>query len=182
MKQKSLLQRSIILNCFLLVLMLAAPTAGAANVMMDMTVTSLGGGVYHYDVEITTLGPEEFAVVSITDGPPGDPLIDSSLTAPSGFLSSYDFGLGFIDFLADTGSFAPGSVVSGFSFESLAAPPNYLTSFQALDLTGVLSTGAINIRTSAVPDAGGTWPLAGLAFLALAFGQRPFKRAATLSH
>ena len=91
-----------------------------------------------------------------------------------GFLGNYDGGSGFIDFLADTGIFAAGTTVGGFSFESLSGPTANFTTFGALSEFGDEFSGLINVRINAVPDTGGTWLMAGLAFLALVFTRRSF--------
>src|ERR1043165_6568316 len=64
-------------------------------------ITPLGGGLYEYDFSILNTGPEDIVLVTITDAPLGDPLIAGSLVTPPGFLSSYDSGLGFVDFIAN---------------------------------------------------------------------------------
>jgi hypothetical protein len=170
MKQKTHFRHPIIQGCLLLALALTTPTASA--VIVDMLVTPLGGS-YRYEVSVNNDEVVDLAIVSIIDAPLGDPLIDPTLTTPAGFLGSYDDGLGFVDFLADTDGFLAGTTVGGFRFESLSAPGTFFTTFTALSVAGDEFTGPINVRTNAaVPDTGGTWSLAGLAFLALAFAYR----------
>jgi hypothetical protein len=141
---------------------------------MDMVVTPLAGS-FRYDVSITNDEVVDLALVTITDAPLADPLIDPTLTTPPGFLGSYDGGLGFVDFIEGaTDNFGAGTTVGGFSFESLSDTGVFFTMFSALSVDGDPFSGSINVRTNAVPETGGAWSLASLAFLALAFAQRSF--------
>ena len=137
-----------------------------AAIIVDATITPTGGGVFHYEISITNNEAEDLVIVTITDAPPGDPLIDLTLTVPVGFLGSYDDGLGFVDFLADTMDFTVGSTISGFSFDSLGSPPTYFTQFAALSVNGTEFEGDITATVVQVPEPGGLALLAlGLAIL-----------------
>lgn len=121
-----------------------------AQLTLDATVTAIPGS-FLYDITITNNDPDEYLIVSFTDAPLGDPLIAPSLTSPAGFLSSYDDGLGFVDFLADSASFLPGGTVGGFMFESLADPRTFFTQFEAQSFNGTV-TGLV--KTALVPEPG----------------------------
>ena len=84
MKQPTHFRHPIIHGCLLLAVALSAPTASA--VMVDMVVTPLGGS-YRYDVSVNNDSLDDLAIVSISDAPLGDPLIDPTLTAPAGKTS-----------------------------------------------------------------------------------------------
>jgi hypothetical protein len=139
-----------------------------ADVFVDATVSPIGGGAYHYEFAVSNTGPEDALVVALNDAPPGDLMIKPSLVAPAGFLSSYDSGIGFVDFLADTDLFATGTTVSGFSFDSLGSPPTYLTTFEGLTINGNSFSGRIRY----VPEAGNTLILAGISLGALGVFRR----------
>lgn len=138
------------------------PHASHATLFVDLSAVSLGGGTYQYDVSVSNNGPDDLAIVSLTDAPLGDGLIASSLTAPAFFSTSYDSVLGFVDFLADV-SFAAGTTVSGFSFLSAAAPSGSFTSFEALTIQGDLLSGQVRYPSMNVPDTGSS-------LVALSFG------------
>jgi len=108
-----------------------------ADVIVDATVSPILGG-FHFEYSITNNELVDLAIVSIA-GPAGDPLIGSTLTAPAGFLASYDSGLGFIDFLEAASSFLAGTTTSGFGFDS-ASPPAP-TTFTALTIFGAELAG-----------------------------------------
>jgi hypothetical protein len=110
-----------------------------------------------------------YSLVSIVDAPLGDPLIDPSLTAPAGFLGSYDSGLGIIDFIEFTEFFAAGMSIGGFSFETLAGPIGAFSMFEAFTTLGDFASGGItwNVRPGpSVPEPKGAL----IPILALGFG------------
>jgi hypothetical protein len=148
-------------------LALLAPPAQA--LMVSAIAEALGGGVFHYSFSVNNDDPDDYAIVSIVDAPTGDPLIDASLITPTGFLASYDGGLGIVDFLADTADFVTGTTVGPFAFDSTSDPAvNFLT-FEALTLTGNPVSGDVTIIP--VPGAGGLIVLA-VALGLLAAGRR----------
>ncbi len=145
-----------------------------AQVSLEATVTSLGGS-FRYDISVDNSTNEDLAIVSLVSAPLFDPLIDPSLVTPPGFRGSYDGGLGFVDFLADTDIFARGTTISGFRFESLEGPGTYFSHFDALGIQGTSFSGQVRIlRAHGVPDAGSTWLMASLAFSLLALGHKGF--------
>ena len=94
--------------------------------------------------------------------PLGDPLITPSLLTPVGFLASYDSGLGFVDFLADSDLFGAGTTKSGFSLQSSADGSVNFTIFEAL------------YAPSPVPDKGNTMLMSSLGLLTLALARKTF--------
>ena len=138
---------------------LIAPEMSHAALFLNGTVTPLTGA-YRYEVSVENTGPEDYVIVSIPDAPLADPRIDPSLAGPAGFLTNYDGGLGFVDFLEDTDIFAAGSVSGPFSFESLAGPGQAFSTFEALTTVGGSTTGPI--RWVVVPE-----PAAATAVVAL---------------
>lgn len=156
--------------------LLGGALAANAQVTVDALVTPLGGST-RYEITIGNNTLADLAIVSLTDAPPGDSLIGSTLVAPSGFLASYDGGLGIVDFLADTGSFSPGSSVAGFVFESHFGVDSFFSVFAAIDIFGVPYSGNVHItQGSPVPEPGMT--LAGLGVVGCLLWQGARRRRA----
>jgi hypothetical protein len=131
-------------------LLFVGSTAVSAELEVEATVLPLPGR-FHYEFSITNSSATDVILVSIVDAPLADPLIDSTLMGPAGFLTSYDANLGFVDFLEDVQLFASGTTTSGFSFESLAGPQSAaLHSFEAFDANLELITGMV--QTTVVPE------------------------------
>ncbi len=149
----------------------AAITA-PAQVQVAARVTPLTAG-FRYDLSVKNLGPEEVALVSLLDAPFADILLQMSLIAPPGFMASYDDGLGIVDFLGDTQGFLSGITVEGFSFETAAAPDEFFTRFEALDIQGNSAAGMV--ETVVLPEA--TTVVGGLALAAVLTAQAWRNRA-----
>jgi hypothetical protein len=166
--------RRVAQGSILLVLWLVTQTATAVPTV-DMTVTPLTGGVYQYQFSISNSGPDDLAILTITDAPLADALIPLTLVAPAGFLAKYDPGVGLtfglVDFLEDTSPFLAGTTTSGFGFQSASSPAANFKTFEALSVAGEFFGGEINRATSTVPDGGGTGLLAGVALLAVAMAR-----------
>ncbi len=126
----------------------------SATLMVDAAVTPLGGS-FLYELTVDNASADDFSVITL-DAPIADPLIDPSLTAPSGFLALYDSVLGLVDLVEDAAFFAAGSVVSGFSFESGAGPGDgFFTTFLALTTLGEIVPGDVTISVArAVSEPG----------------------------
>lgn len=137
---------------WLLLALLGLPVA-QADFTLETRVTPIPGA-FRYEITVHNNDPSELALVSFSDAPLSDPWIDSTLETPVGFLASYDGGLGFVDFLADTGSFFSGSDITGFRFESLADPSLFFTQVEALDLQGNIVAGTVDLTV--VPETGTT--------------------------
>lgn len=118
---------------------------GHAALNVSATVSPAGGGLFHYVFSIQNTGPDDVAIVSI-GAPVNDAYIDPSLTAPSGFISSYDPLLGFMDFLEDTDLFAAGTLADGFAFDSASGPAGgFFKTFEALTVNGDKITGNVTL-------------------------------------
>ncbi|MCC6233693.1 MAG: hypothetical protein IT580_13670 [Verrucomicrobiales bacterium] len=116
------------------------------------------GSLFHYDISVANPGPEDLLVVTFLDAPTFDPFIGSTLTAPGGFQTSYDGPLGFVDFLADTEVFGAGSLLAGFSFDSLGGPQTFFQQVEGLSALGTTTAGRVTVQvvpeTSTVLAAG----------------------------
>lgn len=116
-----------------------------AVLMVDGTVEPIGGGAFHYALTVDNDTADELAIITL-DAPFGDPLIGASLTGPPGFVTSYDDVLGFLDLLADTAFFVPGSVVGPFEFDSLTGiGDGFFTTVMAITTLGDLVDGEIRL-------------------------------------
>jgi uncharacterized repeat protein (TIGR01451 family) len=148
------------------VLLSLAVKASAADLAVDIFFSPLTDGTFQYGVTIRNTGLTDISIVTITDAPPNDSLIGSTLTAPSGFLANYE-PLGFLDFLEDTQLFGAGTTWSGFSFQSAVSPQANFSMFEALTSGGEILSGSITI----VPEPG-TVVLAICGLIALAGARR----------
>jgi hypothetical protein len=111
------------------------------------------GALFHYDYSVTfDPSDEEIAVLTIVLLPADDSL--TGLTAPVGFLASYDSGLGLLALLPDVASFFPlAGTLSGFAFDSARAEG--ATTFEAFTIFASIligdTTGPVGDATS-VPE------------------------------
>jgi hypothetical protein len=151
---------------------LLAVSRPSAAVFVSGAVTPLGGS-FHYDFSVENTGPEDYVIVSLTDAPLADPLIDPSLAAPTGFGASYDPGLRIVDLLEDSSFFAAGSLTSGFSFESLAGPSDAFSSFEALSLLGDSLSGEVDLTI--IPEPAWTGLLVSFGLLGAAAVRRRWR-------
>jgi hypothetical protein len=144
-----------------------------AALIVEATVSSIGGGAFHYDFSITNSGPEDVVLVTL-NAPLGDPLIDPSLVFPAGFFASYDSGLGFVDFLEDTDLFGAGTTKSGFGFDSGSGPSGFFDVFTALTTQGDTLIG--QVQQNVIPEPGTVALLAlGLGVFGLMVVRRKYK-------
>jgi hypothetical protein len=158
---------------------LLAASAVHAALIVEATVSPLGGGVFHYEFSVTNNEAEDVAIVSITDAPIGDALIGPSLSTPAGFLGSYDAGLGFVDFLADADIFGVGTTKSGFSFDSESGhAPGVFSEFEALSIFGSFFSGQVQATQNVIPEPSAMALLAvGLCAWGLILARRKYKLA-----
>lgn len=113
-------------------------TATLGQVSISVEVTSAGGGQFHYVYTVTNTSPADLAIVSLVV--PADTSAVTGPTAPAGFRVSFDSGLGFLDFIEATLSFAPGLTVTSFTFNSPLSPGP--SEFTALSVNGATITGS----------------------------------------
>jgi hypothetical protein len=137
----------------ILVLLASGPLAAHGAVSVEGTVVPLGGGVFSYSYSVTNTEAEALSIVSITDSPLGDPLIQATLDAPLGFAAIYDDGLGIVDFIEDSSAFEPFTTVSPFTFQSLSGPASFFTSFEAFTVTGNSISGDVVNRLVPEPSS-----------------------------
>src|SRR5438067_11994077 len=116
--------------------LLQVGSAATAQVSVVPGVTT-NLGVTTFDFAIANSTPNDLVIVTI--GVPAFPGAIFDLETPTGFVTNFDSGLGLVDFLADTDSFAAGSTLSGFKFSSHLPPGP--SQFTALDLQGNLYAG-----------------------------------------
>jgi hypothetical protein len=117
---------------------------GIVRAQVSVTPTVMfDGTLYHYDYSVANLTAFDLAVVSIAVASQPDAVMNP--TPPPGFLISFDAGVGLVSFLEDadpatTETFAAGTAVSGFRFDSVF--PALPTTFEALDLAGNTFSGS----------------------------------------
>jgi hypothetical protein len=159
--------RTCLFHCLAPAFLAVVLDLNAAGLSLTGTVTPQIGS-FLYELQIANAGPDDYALVSIVDAPPSDPLIGPSLTTPAGFLGSYDAGLGFVDFIEFTDFFAAGTSIGGFSFESLAGPIGAFSAFEALTTLGEVASGDITWDVQPGPSVpeprGGLIPILALGF------------------
>ncbi len=128
------------------------PAGSPPQVLVTPTVT-FDGSVYTYSYSVMNGSPNTLAIVSFGAMPAASFTVQN-LTAPMGFLATYDSGNGFVSFLEDNNpatlqTFAPGSTVSAFTLTSTFAPG--ATTFEALDIFGNTYTG---VTVAPIPEPG----------------------------
>jgi hypothetical protein len=121
----------------------AAIQTASAAVTVNLSPTPLGGGVFSFNVSVTNSGPDDVVRVSLLNGPTGDPLVMP--TAPTGYLASYDSGLGILDLLEDTQPFASGTTTQFFTFNSTTSSGFDFTSFEYQRTNGDVFTGIASV-------------------------------------
>jgi hypothetical protein len=122
-------------------LLASAAFATASSIVVAPTVTPILGG-YQYAYTITNNTPDDPFIIDIPV--PADPADISDLTAPAGFKTAFDSGLGLVSFVEDSNYFTS-TPQSGFFFDSPVAPGT--VAFQAT----VLSLSAGDLYTISGP-------------------------------
>jgi hypothetical protein len=124
--------------------------AAAGTITVDPAV-NFTNGLYHYNYAISNTTPDDVFLIDVPV-PRGLATV-MNLTAPVGFLTAYDSGLGLVSFLENTARFTS-TPLSGFAFDSPNAPG--AASFQATVLNS--STGGVYTQsgptTAPVPEPG----------------------------
>ena len=125
-----------------------------ASAQVDLNTNinfNVGTGTYSYSYAVLNQGPTfDLAIVNLNIATTSNPLAQ---TAPPGFTSLFDPGVGIVSFLEDGNpitpqTFSPGSTTAPFTFTSTLAPVPIL--FDALDANGTSFTG---FTLSAAPDS-----------------------------
>lgn len=138
------------------ILLSAGSARAQLQVVVAPTVTQTGA-LFNYSYSITNFTSVDLAIVNISGLPPESDTA-TSLTAPTGFQTTFDSGNGIMSFspVASTDPNAPtfgaGTTVSGFSFSSVFSPS--AVSFDTLDANGASSTGTtLGPAGAPVPEA-----------------------------
>lgn len=135
-------------------LFLLPATAARANHLVTLSAnvtfnSALSLYTYNYSVSNNLFDP--VAVVSFEVFALPNAVLNP--TAPTGFNLFFDAGLGQVDLVEDTETFAPGRTISGFSFQSAFAPnPSAYTYVNAS--TGQASQGGATLAPAAIPEPG----------------------------
>lgn len=117
---------------------LFSATAAHAQVTVESTVTPVGS-LFNYSYSVTNFSATDLFIVNLNNLPRVAGAL-TNFTAPAGFqISTYDPGVGIESFLADSQSFTPGVVISGFSFTSAYGPGT--VQFDASNFGGDTLTG-----------------------------------------
>jgi hypothetical protein len=146
--------------------------SASAQVSLTPAITPIGS-LFRYEYSVTNASDFELLLVDVQTLALPDAV--KNTIAPAGFQISFDSGLGLVSFLPDAdpdtpGTFAPGSTISGFQFDSPYAPDR--AAFEALafdDVNAQLVTfNGSTLGPTAVPEPGAiAWCLAGGAGLFL---------------
>jgi len=127
-------------------------SAGAARAQVTIVPTvTPNGALFNYSYSVTNSTANDVIVVNLNNLPMVSGAL-TNLTAPMGFQTTFDPGVGIASFLPALGStqdFMPGSITSGFSFSSAFGPGT--VGFGAEDITGGMLTGTT--LAPAVPAA-----------------------------
>lgn len=119
----------------------ALPGIARAQVLVNGNAV-FNGTQFDYSYSVVNNTALQLAIVSINVFALPDAVLNPA--APEGFLISFDPGVGLVSFLEDNEAstpqtFAPGSTVGFFTFQSAFAPNP--SSFEALDIEGNSFTG-----------------------------------------
>lgn len=145
--------RLLVLAGALLLCALALPGAARAEpIMLNSTVSDLGGGLFRYEYSVVNTSSFDFLAISINVI--AAPNAVQSLVAPTGFNAFFDPGLGQVDFVEDTQNFTAGMTISGFAFNSPFAPLLSMFTALRLDDSGnpVTVTGTVLAPQAPIPE------------------------------
>jgi P pilus assembly chaperone PapD len=145
----------------------AVATAQAAVVITG--TATLNAGIYTYSYSVTNSGSTELTIIDI---PIGESVTVSNESAPTGFTAISDGPpVNLVSFFPDSGfasgTFAPGSTVEFFTYQSTSAP--FMVTFNAQDVNGDVFSGQ---TISAVPEPSGLMLIAASAVPLLAARRR----------
>ena len=142
-----------------------------AQVILTPAITfNTSTGLFAYSYSVMNGTSVSLALISLGAQPTGTTTVQN-LSAPFGFSGIYDSGNGLVSFFEDGNpatapTFAPGSTIGSFAFNSPFAPGD--TTFEALDVNGNTFTG---VTQAPVPEpaplalCGLVLPLLGFYFL-----------------
>ncbi len=142
-------------------------TAPAVHGQFDITVDVMptGGGMFHYEYTATNTTAIDMVILSLLI--PAEPGAISNLSGPAGFATSFDPGLGYLDFIGDQNLFEPALPAGLFTFDSPYGPGP--VGYESLNVNGTFFSGSTT--GPVIPEPGsGLLLLAGLTFLARARG------------
>ncbi len=128
----------------LLLLCLLGSAAARAQLTVQPTVSS-SSGLFNYSYNVSNQTAFDFSVITLS-GLFSAPDAVQNLTAPSGYLASFDPGLSLLSFLEGNQAFLAGQTINGFSFDSPYAPA--AGSFEAIDVTGGIQFGLTSVPGS----------------------------------
>ena len=156
----------------LFLLGLAPVQMAVAGVVTVVPIVTQNGATFHYNYAI---GNDTAFDLFLLDIAVNGSIAITNLTAPSGFKTARDTGLGLVSFLEDSQSFGP-VPIAGFSYDSLIGPG-------ATTFTGSLLNDNFEIVTMSGPTVGpvgaivkvpepGPTPLIGIGVMALLLSRR----------
>lgn len=147
-------------------LLLGASSFEQAHAAVSLTqIITFDGmtNLYRYSYSVGNTGPDDLILVTI---PTDSNATLTALSPPTGFSMTYDPSQGVVSFFEDSDlfteqTFAPGSVITPFEFDSPLAPG--VVTYTAFDVTGAEFTGT---TLAPVPEPSVTL-LSGLASITL---------------
>jgi hypothetical protein len=135
----------------MLLLCLLASVPTHAQLTVQPTV-SFSSGLYNYNYSISNQSAFDVSIITLSGFFPAADAVQN-LSAPAGFLASFDSGLSLLSFIEGTQSFSAGLTFGDFTFDSPYAP--VAGSFEAIDITGDFLVGSAQVpggSASAVPE------------------------------
>lgn len=134
------------------VALITASVTSAASVTVTPTVTPVAGGYnYSYTISETitnTTGGDDVFLIDIPVY--ASPSAVTDLTAPAGFTTAFDSGLGIVSFLENTSNFSS-TPLGGFSFDSPIGPGSVMFDASVLSSTTADIYTVSGLTTSPAP-------------------------------
>ena len=134
---------------------------GIAHAQVSTPAVTFANGLYHYDYSITNATADDLFTVTIQVLPYNDPNIQPdpnspnnpviNVTAPAGFMASYDPVNGFVGYTEFTGIFTS-TPLNGFTYDSTFAPMSSV--FEAdFAVNGITPTFGTTLAAVPEPDS-----------------------------
>ena len=148
-------KRLVLLLALLSLTAVVSAPAARAQVSVTGNFFSIGGGLFQYQANVTNNSPFTLDLIDLDIAG-----VLAPLTAPTGFLNTYDSGLNLLTFAEDANiltpqTFAPGTTVGVFTFRANAAFTS--VPFTALDRpNGNFTPGTASFTASAAAPEPGT--------------------------